>query len=1209
MTATTDDQAILRSSAVMAVGTLLSRATGYLRSILLVAAVGLTLHADLFTVANTIPNALYILVAGGLLNAVLVPQLVRAMRSDEDGGEAYANRVLTLVGLVLIVISALAVLLAPWILRLYAPPDLYTPAFAGQRASLEAFARLCLPQIFFYGIYVLLGQVLNARGRFGPMMFAPIANNVIACATLVAYLIVYGTTSGGAAYSTGEQLLLGLGSTLGIAVQAALLVVPLRRSGFRFSPRLDFRDSGLGHTARLATWTLLFVVVNQLAYLVVTRLAVDYSTQTAGDAARAGGATVYQSAFLVVMVPHALVTVSLATAALPRLSGLAAADRLGELRDDLVRTMRVALAGVGLAGVVLFAEAVPLARAMFGWGAGSTDTAPIGYTLMIFVPGLIAFTVHYLALRGFYALEDTKTPFRVQCVLAATNVAVALAIFAIAGSASALALALAYTLANITGALVSTHLLARRLGGLQRLELSFFLGRVAGAAVPSGLIALAGTFAVGAAIPRTSRLADLIAVAFGSGLAVLSYTTFARIIGLREVTRIVHMATARVMRARRAGGEERARRPAPPTMGSRTAPDAEMTRVTSTEAAPTDATPTDATPIDATPIDAASIDGPVRPRTTGDDQPRTLAATSPATSSSSRGLIDGAVPGHDDDYDTGVIVGLGAWFETSGGLSRRELDDLIGGSPTADAPGAAGTDRQGAASDEQGGRVTTPALQPGTLVGGRYRLEELLAGSGGSTTWRGVDEVLSRPVALHLLPANDVRVGDLSVAARAAAGVPDPHFLRMLDVSEDGSQVFIVREWVPGRNLGVALASGPFDADDAVYVAREVASAMAAAHRAGLAHLRLEPDTIVLADSGQVKIVDLAVDRVLSGTSSDDLARTDAQGIGRVLYACLTARWPGGPAYGIQPAPTQDGRLCSPRQVLAGVPSALDEICDRILGDPPRGGRSPLATPAAVEAALEATGGQTAKRRATAPPPVAPTPPPPQGPTEPPAGWHRPDQPPAAVPAPPRRRLGTTILGVLVAVVLIGGALLLGYQLARTAFGTDAADQPSSTSTATTQPDSTPVVLPVTAATSYDLEATGGNGEENEELAPRAIDDDPSTAWTTVNYSSSMESQGKTGVGLVLDLGADHTVSSVDLTLLTAGGKVELRAAPEGTTAVPDALDTFSVIASQDAPAAQLTMTPGEPVVTRYLLVWFTELPQYQDTLKDGIAEAVVHGQ
>jgi putative peptidoglycan lipid II flippase len=388
------------------------------------------------------------------------------------------------------------VLAAPWLIQLYAPTEISSPEFAEQRQSLIAFARLCLPQVVFYGLYVLAGQVLNARGKFGPMMFAPIANNVIACITLGIYLAVFGPTTGAGAYLPGEELLLGIGSTVGVAIQALVLIPALRSSGFRYRPEFDFR--GLGHTGRLAVWTVLFVVVNQLAYLVVTRIAVGASIDVAGaDDPIGRGATVYQSAFLVIMVPHALLTVSLATAVLPRLSRLAAEQRIVDLRSELVATMRLAVAGITFAGVLLVVLGLPLARLLFGWGAGAGDTEVLGFTLMLAVPGLIAFTVHFLALRGFYALENTKTPFLVQCAVAGTNVGVALlltAVFPVVGSAG---LAASFSIAYVVGALVSTAALARRLGGLHRVELTWFLLRAVIATAPAAGAALIGL------VPRT----------------------------------------------------------------------------------------------------------------------------------------------------------------------------------------------------------------------------------------------------------------------------------------------------------------------------------------------------------------------------------------------------------------------------------------------------------------------------------------------------------------------------------------------------------------------------------------------------------------------------------------------------------------------------------------------------------------------------------
>ena len=276
------DRSLLSSSAVMAAGTTVSRLSGFARSTLLAAALGTQLHADVFTIANTVPNMLYILLAGGVFNAVLVPQLVRAIKADPDGGEAYTSRIITLAALFLAGTTAVLVLAAPWVMRLYLDDAFFTEGFAAQRESVINFARLCLPQVFFYGMFVLIGQVLNSRDKFGPMMWAPIANNVIAVIVLVIYLFVFGPASGAeltGGYTRGQELLLGLGSTLGIVVQFAILIPYLRQTGYRYRPRFDFRGTGLGHTFRLGVWTLAFVVVNQVAYTVVVRLASSGTAQ------------------------------------------------------------------------------------------------------------------------------------------------------------------------------------------------------------------------------------------------------------------------------------------------------------------------------------------------------------------------------------------------------------------------------------------------------------------------------------------------------------------------------------------------------------------------------------------------------------------------------------------------------------------------------------------------------------------------------------------------------------------------------------------------------------------------------------------------------------------------------------------------------------------------------------------------------------------
>src|SRR3954467_13489806 len=231
MSDVSETRGILASSAVMASGTIVSRMSGYVRNLLLAAAIGNELHADLFNIGNTIPNMLYILLAGGVVNAVLVPQLVRAQKNDPDGGAAYTNRIITLALLFLGTVTVLLVIAAPLVMRLYLNSSYDDPGLAAQRDSSLRSARLCLPQVFFYGMFVLLGQVLNAGGRLGPMMWAPIANNVIAIVVLVLSLFWFGALSKGGgctAFTSAQELVLGGGAALGIIAQVAVLLPVLK---------------------------------------------------------------------------------------------------------------------------------------------------------------------------------------------------------------------------------------------------------------------------------------------------------------------------------------------------------------------------------------------------------------------------------------------------------------------------------------------------------------------------------------------------------------------------------------------------------------------------------------------------------------------------------------------------------------------------------------------------------------------------------------------------------------------------------------------------------------------------------------------------------------------------------------------------------------------------------------------------------------------
>ncbi len=544
-TGTDESSSLLSSSAVMAAGTVVSRMSGFVRGALLATALGLGLHAELFNIANTLPNMLYILVAGGVFNAVLVPQLVRAMKNDPDGGDAYANRVITLAALFLAGVTAVLVIAAPLVMRIFLSGRYFEPDYAEQLDSVIAFARYCLPQVFLYGMFVLVGQVLNARRVFGPMMWAPIANNVIVVFVLLSYLGIYGPAAGdelSGGYTAGQEALLGLGSTLGIAVQLLVLIPWLRKAGFIYRPRFDFRGAGLGHTFRLGFWTVLFVIVNQVAYTVVVRLASD------GAATGGTGYTVYSFAFVTIMVPHSIITVSLATAMLPTLSQHAAEDDLPGVGTSVASTLRQALALIVPVAVLLPLVSNDAARLVWGHGAASDTYQTVGVAIALFAPGLVLFTSHYLLLRGFYALERTRTVFWVQCVIAATNITLAVLLTGGTGPEdTAAGLVLAYGGAYLVGVAGSYLLLRHVLGGLDTPLLVRFLVRLV---VAVGLAAAVG-FAVRAGVAAVLAPGDvqaIVSVALVTLSGAVVYLLVSRALRIAEVNAVVGLVTARLGR-------------------------------------------------------------------------------------------------------------------------------------------------------------------------------------------------------------------------------------------------------------------------------------------------------------------------------------------------------------------------------------------------------------------------------------------------------------------------------------------------------------------------------------------------------------------------------------------------------------------------------------------------------------------------------------
>lgn len=519
-----------RGKALMMLGSLASRITGFVRSAVVVAALGTALLADAYNVANTVPNIVYILLMGGALNSVFVPELVRAAKEHADGGVAYTDRLITLCLVALTAITAVAVLAAPWIVTAYTD-------YAGpQRDLTVALARYCLPQILFYGAFTVLGQVLNARGRLGAMMWTPVLNNVVVIAVFGLYLVVAATASGAGEVTDGQLLLLGLGSTAGIAVQALALLPALRSAGFRWRPRFDWRRSGLGRPVRAAVWTLLLVLANQVAYWVVTRLTTTAGLRADAEGIAAGvGYTAYSSAYQLWVVPQGIITVSLVTALLPMMSRAAVDGDPGRVGSELTRCLKTTAVAIVPAAVVFLLLAPRLTGVAYQYGqVTEADTQAIGWVLATFAPGLAAFSAQYVLARGFYALGDTRTPFFLTLVIAGLNAGLSLAAYAVLPAHWAVTgIAGAYALACTAGLACTATVLRRRLGRGFDSALGTHV-RLAVACLPGAGAALAVDRLSGRAL-GDGPLVDGGALLIGAGFIGLSVLLLARPLGVQEV--------------------------------------------------------------------------------------------------------------------------------------------------------------------------------------------------------------------------------------------------------------------------------------------------------------------------------------------------------------------------------------------------------------------------------------------------------------------------------------------------------------------------------------------------------------------------------------------------------------------------------------------------------------------------------------------------
>jgi putative peptidoglycan lipid II flippase len=482
-------QSLLRSSGMMAIANLASRVTGFLRQIALAAVLSFGLVNSSYTIANTLPNIVYEFLIGGVLTSVMIPLLVRAQKEDPDGGEAYTRRLVTMAGTALLVATLLAMLAAGPLVALYmgsATTDSANPELT------RAFAFLLLPEIFFYGIGALFGAILNSKGRFAAFAWAPVLNNVVMFGVLVVYVLVPGEISlDPVRMGDAKLLVLGVGTTLGIAMQALILLPAIKRAGVSLKPLWGW-DPRLSSAGGLALWVVAYVLVGQAGLIVTTRVA------TGADPA---AYAIYSNAWLLLQVPYGVLGVSLLTALMPRMSRAAAENRYDAVVADLSLGSRLSTVFLVPISALLTFFGTEIGLALFSLGAGNAGggAAKLGTALAWSAFGLLPYAITLLQLRVFYAMTDSRTPTLIMVGIVAVKIPMLLLCpVLLAPEDVVLGLVAANSLSYVVGAVIGQIVIARRLGHVRTREVADTLWRTALASLVGG----AAAWVVGALVER-----------------------------------------------------------------------------------------------------------------------------------------------------------------------------------------------------------------------------------------------------------------------------------------------------------------------------------------------------------------------------------------------------------------------------------------------------------------------------------------------------------------------------------------------------------------------------------------------------------------------------------------------------------------------------------------------------------------------------------
>ncbi len=1169
----------------MAVATLVSRITGFTRIVLLAAILGAALSSA-FSVANQLPNLVAALVLEATFTAIFVPVLARAERDDPDGGTAFVRRLVTLATALLLVATVLSVTAAPLLVRLMLGSDPQV-----NRSLTTAFAYLLLPQVIFYGLSSVFMAILNTRNVFGPPAWAPVINNVVAIITLGVYLLVPGELSvNPVEMGNAKLLVLGIGTTLGVFAQTAVLLVAIRKERISLRPLWGL-DDRLRRFGGMAAAMVLYVLISQVGLIVGNRIA---------SAAAASGPAIYNYTWLVLMLPFGMIGVTVLTVVMPRLSRNAAANDTPAVLADLSLATRLTMVTLIPTVAFMTVGGPAIGSALFAYGNfGEVDAGYLGMAISLSAFTLLPYALVLLQLRVFYAREQPWTPIVVIVVITTVKIAASLAAPHLTDDRELVAgyLGLANGIGFLAGAVVGYILLRANLNPPGGRLVSLAVVRTVLVTTAASLIA--GMLAH--VVDQLLGLKSLTEHGGGAGsmlrLLVLGLIMLPIIGAVMLAARVPEAQAVLAAVQRRLGKSPRvAGRPAAPSVRPR--PGVPLTYSDQRNSLASRGRHSPAATWRGPPAPVAGAGMRKGPAVTDES------AGAPAPSPDDRATTKMPRPAADDfqpdvPAGTGVVAGAEAEQGDPGTMPVSTVSPPASGRPPADYGGD--PTREGLPFDvprEPPIEVATSDedvhLIPGaTIGGGRYRLLVFHGGPPNLQFWQALDTALDRQVALTFVDPDaalsDAELQKILDRTLRLSRIESPGVSRILDVANTGSGGLIVSEWIRGGSLQEVAETSPSPIGGARAM-QTLAAAAEQAHRAGVSLSIDHPSRVRVSVEGDVALA-------FPATMPDATPEDDIRGIGAALYALLVNRWPlpeAGVRSGLEPAEVDAvGEPVEPRAIDRAIPFQISAAAARSV----QVGGGIRSAPTLLNLLQQATA--VADRTELISPVNEPEAPP--RPTR--VRSEASVDPDAAA----RRRKGL-IVGLSVAGAIIIVALLVLASVLSHIFGDVGGfskddlglNAPSTSADGGGGGGSGTTIKPV-KATVFSPEGEADAPDQ----AALAIDGNSSTVWPIDTYTDPVPFPNfKNGVGLMLQLSQPSTLGEVTINLNSTGTAVEIRSSQ---TPTPSSLDDTRVLTpATTLKAGSNTIKVDNASPTSNVLVWVSTLGQVNGESRSDIAEVTL---